>query len=212
MTTPRGVTSRMRWLVWSATTITPLEGITATPHGYAKLAVTPVPSANAWLPLPASVVTTPRGVTRRMRWLLLSATMIASLEGITATPKGLLKLAAAPAPSAKPWPLPASVVTRPKGVTRRMRWSFQSATTITSFEGITATPDGLLKLAAAPVPSAKAALPLPASVVTIPRGVTSRTRLLPKSATTTTPVEGITATPHGLLKLAAAPMPSTKVL
>jgi hypothetical protein len=77
-------------------------------------------------------------------------------------------------------------------------------------EGITETPKGPRKLAAEPVPSAKAALPLPASVVTTPRGVTSRMRLLPASTTTIIPLEGITATVHGLLKLAAAPVPSAK--
>jgi hypothetical protein len=53
----------------------------------------------------------------------------------------------------------------------------------------TATPDGPLKLAAAPEPSAKPALPLllPASVVTAPAGVINRMRLLTVSATTTTP-------------------------
>ena len=51
----------MRWLPPSATTITPLEGITATPVSYwkKKLAAAPVPSAKAPLPLPASVLTTP---------------------------------------------------------------------------------------------------------------------------------------------------------
>ena len=42
----------------------------------------------------------------------------------------------------------------------------------------TATPVGELKLAAAPMPSRKPALPPPASVETTPRGVTSR-MLLP---------------------------------
>ena len=102
----------MRWFIESATTITPLEGITATPAGQLKLAVVPVPSAKEASPLPASVVTTPRGVTSRMRWL--SATTITPLEEIAATPYRELKLADVPVPSANAsLPLPASVLTTP---------------------------------------------------------------------------------------------------
>ena len=54
---------------------------------------------------------------------------------------------------------------------RRMRLLEVSATTMTPLEGMTTTPRGKLKLAAAPAPSAKAALPLPASVVVGPPGV-----------------------------------------
>ena len=90
-----------------------------------------------------------------------------------------------------------------------MRLLYKSATTILPLEGTTATPVGPWKLAAPPVPSAKfwAVFP-PASVVTTPRGVTSRMRLLPESATTITPLDEMTATPIGLLKLAAVPVPS----
>ena len=45
--------SRMRLLNASAMTIRPLEGITATPRGFRKLAAEPAPSAKASLPLPA---------------------------------------------------------------------------------------------------------------------------------------------------------------
>ena len=104
----------MRWFSLSATTITPLEGITATPVGPLKLAAAPVPSANAPLPLPASVVTTPTGVTSRMRWLPKSATTITPLEAITAISLGLLKLADWPVPSANaPVPLPTKVLAAP---------------------------------------------------------------------------------------------------
>ena len=137
-------------------------------------------------------------MTSRMRWLAQSATMITLLEGITTTPCGVLKLAAAPEPSANtPLPLPTSVVTIPMGVTSLMRWLSYSVTTTTPLEGITAIPSGLRKLAAAPMPSANAALPLPASVVTTPRGVTRRMRLFDESATTIMLLEGITATPIG---------------
>ena len=118
-------------------------------------------------------------MTSRMRWFCVSATTISPLKGITATPDGLLKLAAVPVPSAYPPPLfPVSVVTTPEvGFTSRMRLLPSSATTIRPLEGITASPAKLLKLAAVPVPSAKELLPLPASVVTAPEeGFTSRTR------------------------------------
>ena len=81
--------------------------------------------------------------------------------------------------------------------TSRMRWFCESATTMAPLEGITATPKGKLKPAAAPVPSSDE-VPLPASVVTPPPGyVTSLMRLLPESPTTLTPLEGITAMPNG---------------
>ena len=76
----------MQLLSVSATTTMLLEGITATPAGPRKLAAVPVPSAYAALPLPASVVVTPRGVTSRMRWLDVSATTTMPLEGMMATP------------------------------------------------------------------------------------------------------------------------------
>ena len=178
--------------------MTPVEGITATPTGAQNVAAVPVPSANAVLPLPASVVATPRGVTSRMRWLPKSATTITPDDGMTEIPVGAAKAAAAPVPSAKVWPpLPASVVTTPRGVTNLMRLLFVSATTITLLEGITETSHGWLKLAAVPVPSAKSPeLLRPASVVTTPPGyVTSRMRKLYMSATTILPLEGIKATP-----------------
>lgn len=53
-----------------------------------------------------------------------------------------------------------------------------SATTIRLFDGKTATENGPQKRASVPVPSAKEAVPLPASVVTAPPGVMSRMRLL----------------------------------
>ena len=68
--------------------IMPLDGITATLDGWSKLAAVPVPFAKVSLPLPASVVTTPKGVTRRMRWLNWSATTMTPLIATTATPYG----------------------------------------------------------------------------------------------------------------------------
>jgi hypothetical protein len=146
-----------------------------------------------------------------MRWLPYSPTTTTPLDGMTATPHGKLKLAAAPAPSANAaLPLPASVVTK-EDSTSRMQLLPRSATTITPLKGFRATPHGKLKLAAVPQPFANAALPLPARVVTTPRGVMSRMRLVLKSPTITAPLDGITATPNGDEKLAAAPSPLAKV-
>jgi len=58
---------------------------TATPTGLLNEAPAPVPSANVRVPFPASVVTTPPGVTLRMRLLYVSATMTLPLLS-TATP------------------------------------------------------------------------------------------------------------------------------
>ena len=136
-----------------------------------------------------------------MRLLFSSDTTIMPLEGSTTTPAGLLKLALAPAPSAKDaLPLPASVVTRPWGVMRRIRWLPVSETTMSPLEGTTATRLGLLKRAAVPEPSAKAADPPPASVTTRPRGEISKMRLLPESATTMVSLKGTTATSDGAEK------------
>ena len=77
-------TTLMRLLEKSATTTLPLLS-TATPVGDRNEAPAPTPSANAYDPFPASVVTTPPGVTLRMRLLLWSATMTLPLLS-TATP------------------------------------------------------------------------------------------------------------------------------
>ena len=52
------------------------------------------------LPVPARVVTAPRGVILRMRWLLVSATYTIPAES-TERPVGWLKLAEVPCPSAQ---------------------------------------------------------------------------------------------------------------
>ena len=111
-TIPPGVTLRMRWPPVSPTKTLPLES-TATPRGRQNEAAVPAPSANAPGPPPASVLTTPPGVTFLMRLLNMSATKILPPES-TATPAGLSNEAAAPVPSARPIdPLPASVLTTP---------------------------------------------------------------------------------------------------
>jgi len=62
---------------------------------------------------------------------------------------------------------PAIVVTMPCGVTRRMVWFPASATMTLPSRGSTATPFGVSKRAALPVPSCEPAAP----VVTTPPGV-----------------------------------------
>ena len=58
----------------SPTTMLPAES-TATPRGLLNRAAAPKPFADPAAAAPARVVTTPEGVTARMRWLFLSATM-----------------------------------------------------------------------------------------------------------------------------------------
>jgi hypothetical protein len=141
--------------------------------------------------------------TRRMRKLAVSATTIELPEARTATLRGWKKLAEVPEPSERPlvqvpdtqWP--ASVETAPPIPTSRMQWFALSATTMKPFDASTATPCGWLKLAAMPTPSAKFALPLPATVETIPDGVICLMQLFIVSATRIALVNGSTATPAG---------------
>ena len=63
----------MRWVFWSPTNRFPNESI-AIPVGALNPAFVPVPSNHVAVPDPAKVVTTPDGVTLRMRWLPLSTT------------------------------------------------------------------------------------------------------------------------------------------
>ena len=158
---------------------------TATPYGASKLAAAPVPSALPTTPsVPASVVTTPAGVTWRMASLSLSATYTFPALS-TATPSGRSKLAAGPVASALPTTpaVPASVVTTPAGVILRIVL-FPSSATYTFPALSTAAPNGSLKLAAAPVPSALPVTPaVPASVVTTPVEVTLRIVAFTESTT-----------------------------
>ena len=104
-------------------------------------------------------------------WLSASATYTLSLLS-TATPKGLLKEAAVPVPFAEPaLPVPAKVLTSPAGVIFLIRLLVTSATYTLSLLS-TATPEGPLKEAAVPVPSAEPVTPaVPAKVVTSPADV-----------------------------------------
>jgi hypothetical protein len=207
VTTPPGDTLRMRLFAESATITLPLASM-ATPVGSLNAAPTPVPSANAYDPLPASVVTTPPGVTLRIRLLSLSATITLPLASM-ATPVGYEKEASVPAPSAKKPYIPASVVTTLPGVTLRMRKLYWSATN-TFPPASTATPEGSRNEAPTPEPSANALSPLPASEVTAPPGVTLRMRWLLWSATKTLPLAS-TATPEGYLNAAPLPLPSANM-
>ena len=112
-TTPAGEMIRRRLLPRSATSTLP-PSVTATPYGELKAAAVPSPSAKLGAPVPAIVVTTPAGVTRRMRCPVASATATSPLAN-AATPAGFENCAAAPVPSAPPSaPPPASVVTSQK--------------------------------------------------------------------------------------------------
>ena len=77
--------------------------------------------------------------------------------------------------------------------------------------GSAATPYGELNVAAAPVPSAAAELPLPAKVLESPEYVTARMRLLLASATYRVPSASTDAMPAGSLKAAAVPSPFAKL-
>jgi hypothetical protein len=59
-------TTRTTLFCESATNSVP-SSLMATPHGHQKAALVPAPSANVAAPEPASDVTTPAGVTVRMR-------------------------------------------------------------------------------------------------------------------------------------------------
>ena len=190
VTTPVGVTRRMRLLPESEIYMLPLES-TAMPLGLLKAAPVPAPSLNAAAPPPASVLTVPPGVTFRTRLLDVSATNTLPAAS-TATANGVLNEAAVPVLSAKAGdPLPASVLTTPPGDTLRTRCP--KSTTYTVPPASTATPRGSVNNAPVPAPSANPAVPLPASVLTSPPGVNFRMRWFPKSATKTLPA-GSTAT------------------
>jgi len=124
-------------------------------------------------------------VTRRKQPTSGSANS-ASPEGMTAIAMGNCRVAEAPAPLSTPRPPdPTQVLTAPFGVTSRIRWFHESATSRFPF-GASAMPIGWVNLAAAPWPSAKpwASAPEkpPASGETVPFWIT-RMRLLKVSET-----------------------------
>ena len=102
---------------------------------------------------------------------------------VTATPCGTLKDDDVPKPLADAMaPLPASVVTTPLGLMRRMR-RFPPSATRTFPEASMATERGLLNAAVPLLASVQAADPDPAKVVTTPARVTLRIKLLYMSGT-----------------------------
>ncbi len=129
-------------------------------------------------------------VNLRIRLPLVSAT-ITLPPASTATPIMPPNKASAPVPSAKPNTLPASVLTTPPGVTLRIR---MLAPTITLPLASTATPLGSENEAPLPTPLVDVRIPLPASVVTTPPGVTLRIRWFCQSATIMLPLASM-ATP-----------------
>jgi hypothetical protein len=93
-----------------------------------KQAAELAPSAKAAVPLPAMVVTTPWGVTFRMRWLYVSLTYKVSKPSM-ASPEGLENVAAVPVPSEKTvWNMPANTVEKPSGETLRITPYEESST------------------------------------------------------------------------------------
>ena len=161
-----------RTRVASSTYNAPAASFNARPRGSEKEA--PYPFTDPATALPASVLTRPAEVTSRTRLLKKSATNTLP-EAETASPRGELKLLAAPTPSAKPaTPLPASVDTAPLGDTKRILWFPVSATTEAPL-GQAATPSRELeKAAAAPTPSAHPTTAPPASVEAKREGATMR--------------------------------------
>ena len=145
-TAPGNVMRRMQLLLRPATTMSPVEGMTATPGGVLNLAFVPTASTNPATPtVPAKVVTTAPGyVMRRMMWLLLSAIMRPPVAGWKATPESVLKRALVPVPSAVPKvpQRPANLVTTPAGVTMRRQWLLWSVTMMLPSAGMTAIARG----------------------------------------------------------------------
>ena len=179
-------------------------GPTVTPIGVLSRATVPKPSRNEDEAEPAIVDTLPIGETMRMRLEPESATKrfpFAAKERCA----GEEKEAEVPVPSASVAPpLPAKVDTVPLGRMSLMRW-LPVSLTYTFPLASTTTPLGEENEAVLPMPLEKGALqPVPARVVTAPRGEILRMRWLPVSATYTTPAES-TVRPEGFRNLAALP-------
>src|ERR1039457_3865884 len=180
-----GVNSRMRLLLVSAMKTFPFPS-TATPSGAinaAEVASPPSP-LKPGVPLPATVLIVPAGVTIRMRSLPLS-TMNRLPAPSTATSQGSNNSAevAGPLSPLKPRvPLPATVLIVPAGVTFRIRLFIRSA--MKRLPALsTATSLGWFSSAAVAGPPSplKPAVPLPATVLIVPAAVTFRMRLLPSA-------------------------------
>ena len=175
---PQGAHVSARTAAALENTTRPVAGTTATPTGAFIHTSAPVASAAPRPPLPASVTTAHvAGATRRMRSPPApNSATTSEPEGARAMPAGLVKRAAAHAPSALPAvPLPARVDTAPSGATARSAWFCMSVTNATP-AAPTTTEKGALKRAVLPTPSANPEAPArPARVTTKPVGATVRT-------------------------------------
>ncbi len=121
----------------------------------------------------ARVVKDPASATSRR----LEAASQASWEGV-------IKPASVEGPSANVFPCaPASVTTTTVSAKILRRRPVLESATNTLPAASEAMPQGPAKLAEAPTPSTETALPLPASVLSVPLGHATRTRLLPQSVT-----------------------------
>lgn len=115
-----------------------------------------------------------------------SARIISPVLATMARPWGWLTRAEVPKPSRlAPMPSPAMVLTTPEAVTARIRLLEVSLTSRVGVDAVLSKASlwGAFKPAAAPMPSAKDAEPLPAKVDTTPPGETRRILLFPASAT-----------------------------
>ena len=170
-----GVSLRIRLLPVSTTRIEP-SGSRASPLGARNLAANPLPSTQPVVE-PTRVVTPalgPANVTRRTVCAARSLTTRRPCPSTT-TSHGRMKRAFASGPSTCANSPPTSVVTVPSALIRRRR-ELPYSTTITRLWASIARPAGRLKLAALPLPSDLPALAPPANVLTLPLGVTLRTR------------------------------------
>ena len=209
----------------SATSTSPLP-VTATPTGCVKRApAVPSPSLLKEVPLPAMVVTTPAGVTRRMQKFPVSATTSPPC-GSTARPEGKRNSALVPRLLANPGRLPVpppptstDVASVPRSTTRT-RWALYSR--IKSCGGAAAPPPppppprssaratGVVRSAAVPMPSASpAATPLgPPPTKEVREAFPAHralTLLLLRSAMSRAPAASSYARPRGVKRVVAPP-------
>ena len=157
-------TSRTALFALSAMYSSALASLSARPRGAERHAAVPMPFVSSGLPAqPTTVVTEADEDTARRALFSRSATSSAP-DARTTMPAGEAKDADAPVPSAAPTMLlPARVITRPEGYTRRTRLASVSAT-YTSPVDCMAASCGREKVADAPAPSSAPLVPEPASV------------------------------------------------
>src|SRR4051794_9198434 len=204
---PAGDTRRTRWLLTSAIT-TPPSGVTATAAGESSWAVVAGPPSpeKPGVPVPATVVIVPAGVTRRTRPLPASA-ITKPPSGVPATASTEASWAAGagpPPPEGPGGPVPATVVMVPAGDTRRTRRLPESAIRKPP-SAVAATASGALSAAAVAAPPSpeNPGVPVPAAVVIVPAADTRRPRALSRSAISNPP-SAVSVIPTG--RLSSAPV------